>query len=84
MLERLMFGMMDPAMDAMMKNMLTKKYEENPFLMTTIMGKLSARSIIEAGMRAQSGQGLKRSFHSSEHRHLGNLKSYNNMSKVSI
>ncbi|WP_421379758.1 FMN-binding glutamate synthase family protein [Bacillus salacetis] len=60
MIEKMMQWMMDPTMDAAMKNMLTKKYEENPFLMTTIMTKLTPRAIMEAGMRAQTGQEIKR------------------------
>ncbi|WP_019416175.1 FMN-binding glutamate synthase family protein [Paenisporosarcina sp. TG20] len=60
MLEKMMLWMMGPSMDAAMKNMLTSKYQENPFLMTTIAGKLTPRAIMEAGMRAQSGQELKR------------------------
>jgi hypothetical protein len=52
MFEKMMLWMMDPTMDAAMKNMLTSKYDENPFLMTTIAGKLSPRAIMEAGMRA--------------------------------
>lgn len=60
MIERMMMWLMDPSMDAAMKNMLSSKYEENPFLMTTIAGKLTPRAIMEAGMRAQSGQEIKR------------------------
>jgi glutamate synthase domain-containing protein 2 len=60
MFEKMMLWMMDPTMDAAMKNMLTSKYDENPFLMTTIAGKLSPRAIMEAGMRAQTGKELKR------------------------
>jgi methylamine---glutamate N-methyltransferase subunit C len=41
-------------------NMLTSKYEENPFVMTTIADKLSPRAIIEAGMRAQTGKPINR------------------------
>jgi glutamate synthase domain-containing protein 2 len=55
-----MLWLMDPSMDAAMKNMLTSKYDENPFLMTTIAGKLTPRAIMEAGMRAQTGKELKR------------------------
>lgn len=60
MLEKMMLWLMDPSMDAAMKNMLTSKYAENPFLMTTIAGKLTPRAIMEAGMRAQTGQELER------------------------
>jgi glutamate synthase domain-containing protein 2 len=56
----MMYWLMDPSMDAAMKNMLTSKYDENPFLMTTIAGKLTPRAIMEAGMRAQTGKELKR------------------------
>ena len=56
----MMLWLMDPSMDAAMKNMLTSKYDENPFLMTTIAGKLTPRAIMEAGMRAQTGKELKR------------------------
>ncbi|MEQ6389948.1 FMN-binding glutamate synthase family protein [Bacillaceae bacterium S4-13-58] len=60
MIERMMMWLMDPTMDSAMKNMLTSKYDENPFLMTTIAEKLTPRAIMEAGMRAQTGQELKR------------------------
>lgn len=60
MIEKMMLWFMDPTMDAAMKNMLTKKYEENPFLMTTIATKLTPRAIMEAGMRAETGQEIKR------------------------
>jgi glutamate synthase domain-containing protein 2 len=60
MIEKMMLWLMDPTMDAAMKNMLTSKYDENPFLMTTIAGKLTPRAIMEAGMRAQTGKELKR------------------------
>jgi glutamate synthase domain-containing protein 2 len=43
-----------------MKHMLTSKYEENPFLMTTILTKFTPKGFMEAGMRAQTGQPLKR------------------------
>jgi glutamate synthase domain-containing protein 2 len=56
----MMYWLMDPSMDAAMKDMLTSKYDENPFLMTTIAGKLTPRAIMEAGMRAQTGKELKR------------------------
>lgn len=56
----MMLWLMDPTMDAAMKNMLTSKYEENPFLMTTIAGKLTPRAIMEAGMRAETGKEIKR------------------------
>lgn len=60
MIERMMMWLMDPTMDAAMKNMLTSKYEENPFLMTTIAEKLTPRAIMEAGMIAQTGKEIKR------------------------
>ncbi|MGD6793843.1 FMN-binding glutamate synthase family protein [Metabacillus indicus] len=60
MIEKMMLWLMNSSMDAAMKDMLTSEYQENPFLMTTIAGKLSPRAIMEAGMRAQSGQELKR------------------------
>ncbi|MFZ3591831.1 FMN-binding glutamate synthase family protein [Bacillus sp. DJP31] len=60
MIEKMMLWLMDSSMDAAMKNMLTSKYEENPFLMTTIATKLTPKAIMEAGMRAQTGKELKR------------------------
>lgn len=51
---------MDPTMDSALKNIVTSKYDENPFLMTTIAGKLTPRAITEAGMSVETGKELKR------------------------
>src|SRR6185437_6161104 len=42
-------------------NMLTSKYTETPFALLSVFQKLSPRVVMEAGMRATSGQSLERS-----------------------
>ncbi|TGE31596.1 FMN-binding glutamate synthase family protein [Desulfosporosinus sp. Sb-LF] len=60
MLSDLMLRMLNPVTDDMFDTMMTEPYANNPFLMMTIMEKMTMRAIAEAGMRAQTGQALSR------------------------
>lgn len=65
MLDWLVMKMLDPLTDEAMRKMLTEDYPDNPFVMVTAAEKLTPRAIIEANMRAESGQELQRSLGSS-------------------
>lgn len=56
----MMMKLMDPAMDEATVKMLSEDYPDNPFLMVTVAEKLSPRAMMEAAMRAESGQELTR------------------------
>jgi methylamine---glutamate N-methyltransferase subunit C len=60
MLSELMLRLMNPVTDNMLKTMLTEPYPNNPLVMTTTFEKLSLRAVLEAGIRAQTGQTLSR------------------------
>lgn len=60
MLNELMLRLLNPVTDDLLKSMLTKPYSDNPFVMTTTFEKLSLRAVLEAGMRAETGQPLSR------------------------
>jgi glutamate synthase domain-containing protein 2 len=60
MARKMMNGMMNTMMDHYMKRMMQDPYTENLFSFVTIMQKLSARAIFEAGMRAESGKPINR------------------------
>ncbi|AGA68563.1 glutamate synthase family protein [Desulfitobacterium dichloroeliminans LMG P-21439] len=60
MLNELMLRLMNPLTDAMLENMLTESYPNNPMVMTTTFEKLSLRAVIEAGIRAETGKALSR------------------------
>ncbi|KYH28983.1 MULTISPECIES: FMN-binding glutamate synthase family protein [Clostridium] len=55
-------SLINSASDEMMERMLKDQYNENLFVMATAAQKLTLRAIIEASMRAQSGQVLKRAY----------------------
>lgn len=61
MLEWLMMKMLDPLADDVMRKILTEDYPDNPYVMVTAAEKLTPRAIVEANMRAESGQELQRS-----------------------
>ncbi|BBB92117.1 MAG TPA: FMN-binding glutamate synthase family protein [Methylomusa anaerophila] len=56
----MMMKLMDPAMDETTVKLLTEDYPDNPFLMATVVEKLSPRALIEAAMRAEAGKELSR------------------------
>jgi methylamine---glutamate N-methyltransferase subunit C len=58
----LLMKLMDPLTDEATVKMLTEEYKDNPFLLFTVAEKMTPRAIIEAGMRAESGQALARPF----------------------
>jgi glutamate synthase domain-containing protein 2 len=60
MVRKMMNGMMNTMMDHYMKRMMQDPYTENLFSFFTIMQKLGARAIFEAGMRAESGKPIER------------------------
>ncbi len=60
MLNELMLRLMNPLTDNMLKTMLTEPYPNNPLVMTTTFEKLSLRAVLEAGIRAETGQPLSR------------------------
>lgn len=60
MLSELMLRLMNPLTDNMLKTMLTEPYPNNPLVMTTTFEKLSLRAVLEAGIRAETGQPLSR------------------------
>ncbi|WP_421379797.1 FMN-binding glutamate synthase family protein [Bacillus salacetis] len=60
MLDKMLMKMMEPMMDNRMEDMLTKPYPKNLFAMTTMMEKLTPTAVVEAGMRAESGEPLTR------------------------
>lgn len=51
---------MDPSIDEATVKMLTEDYPDNPFLMATVIEKLSPRAMMEAAMRAEKGIELMR------------------------
>ncbi len=55
-------GLVNSASDEMMERLLKDSYNENLFVMATAAQKLTLKAIIEASMRAQSGQILKRAY----------------------
>lgn len=55
-------SLVNSASDEMMERILKDPYNENLFVMATVAQKLTLRAIIEASMRAQSGQTLKRAY----------------------
>jgi len=59
-LSLLLMKMMDPLADEATVKMLTEDYKDNPFMLVTVAEKMTPRAIIEAGMRAESGQVLAR------------------------
>lgn len=56
----MMMKMLDPMADEAMAKMFTEDYPDNPFLMVTVMEKLSPRAMFEAAMRAEVGKELTR------------------------
>lgn len=56
----MMRKMMDGMVDSMFRRMMQDPYTENIFSMVTIIQKLSMRSIVEAGMRAETGKPISR------------------------
>ena len=58
----MVMNLLNPMVDDAMIKMMTEDYPDNPFLMVTIMEKLTPRALFEAGMRAESGKELKRPF----------------------
>lgn len=60
MLSWMLMKLMDPSMDEAMTKMLTEDYADNPFLMVTVIEKLSPRAMMEAAMRAEAGKELSR------------------------
>ncbi|WP_425801544.1 FMN-binding glutamate synthase family protein [Desulfitobacterium sp. Sab5] len=62
MLNELMLRLMNPLTDQILKTMLTEPYPNNPLVMTTTFEKLTVRAVMEAGIRAQTGQPLSRPF----------------------
>ena len=55
-------GLVNSASDEMMERLLKDPYNENLFVMATAAQKLTLKAIIEASMRGQSGQILKRAY----------------------
>ncbi|QGU94846.1 FMN-binding glutamate synthase family protein [Clostridium bovifaecis] len=62
MFENIIRSLVNSASDEMMERMLKDPYNENLFVMATAAQKLTLRAIIEAAMRAQSGQVLERAY----------------------
>lgn len=60
MLSDLMLRILNPVTDDMFDTMSREPYANNPFVMMTIMEKVTMRAIAEAGMRAQTGKVLSR------------------------
>jgi len=60
MISGLMVKMLDPMMDDAVIKMMQDDYPDNPFVMVTILEKLTARAIMEAGIRAELGTELQR------------------------
>lgn len=58
----LLMKLVDPTADDLTVKMLTEDYPDNPFLLATVMEKLTPRAMIEAAMRAESGKELTRPF----------------------
>lgn len=56
----LMLKIMDPAVDEIIQKVFTEDYSSNPFTAVTIAEKLSLLAIVEAGIRATTGQVLER------------------------
>ena len=52
--------LIDPLADEATAKMMTEDYKDNPFLFVTVAEKLSPRAMIEAGIRAESGQPISR------------------------
>ena len=56
MLGNLLLRLMDAPLDELVSRILTDDYAENLFLAGTISRKLSLRAIVEACLRAQTGE----------------------------
>ncbi len=60
MLRKMVAKMMDRMLDDAITRMLTTDYPDNPFVMFTMMRKLTPRAIVEAGIRAELSRVLQR------------------------
>ncbi len=60
MLSKLIYRVVNAAVDSIVNRILQDPYTENLFSYITVVQKLSARAIVEAGMRAESGKPLER------------------------
>lgn len=60
MIGNLLLRLLDPSLDEIISRMISDDYSENLFLAATISQKLSLRAIVEASLRAQTGEVLAR------------------------
>jgi glutamate synthase domain-containing protein 2 len=56
---KLFLKILNPVVDYYVREMFTKEYGDNPFIAVTAIQKLGAKNIVEAGIRATTGQVLK-------------------------
>lgn len=59
---KLFSKVLNPIVDHYIKEIFSKEYEQNPFIAVTSVQKLTATSIVEAGMRATTGKILARPY----------------------